>query len=85
MLEGVLASTFAGDNAGVKDVAFTPNELQIASVGSEMNVRLWDVESGGTGGTETEQNGHASAVLAAAYTLDGDTVHSVGDNLSLRK
>ncbi|KAF9284769.1 hypothetical protein BGZ88_009808 [Linnemannia elongata] len=69
---GALILTLSSHNAAMRDVAFSPNGLQIASGGDDMKVRLWGLSSSWS---SVKLKGHqVSSFLRTTYSPDGHSI-----------
>jgi WD40 repeat protein len=77
-----IARTFAGHQADVYDVAFSPDGKLLATASFDKTVKLWNVENG----TEIATlSGHEGKVLALAFSPNGRLlVTGGGDDKTLR-
>lgn len=68
VLSGENIAQFEGHQDTVRAVAFSPDNLFVASGSDDFNARLWDIETG-----ETVQTliGHSDLVTAIAFSPDG--------------
>ncbi len=65
----------------VYDAAYAPDSKNIATVGKDKTVRLWEVH---TGQLLKTLNGHKDEVLSVAYSPDGQTLASGGSDNTIR-
>ncbi|KAK5827635.1 hypothetical protein F5H01DRAFT_375443 [Linnemannia elongata] len=71
-LTGALILTLSSHNAAMRDVAFSPKGLQIASGGDDMKVRLWGLSSSWS---SVKLKGHqVSSLLRTTDSPDGHSI-----------
>src|SRR4029079_6818241 len=73
--------TLEGHSAGIRELAFSPDDKTLASVGEDFTFRLWDVATGKLKVTRTE---HQKKVKSVAYTPDGTMIATVSHDLTAR-
>ncbi|KAG0043351.1 hypothetical protein BGZ89_006496, partial [Linnemannia elongata] len=68
-------------NAAMRDVAFSPNGLQIASGGDDMKVRLWGLSSSWS---SVKLQGHqVSSLIRTTYSPDGHSILAFPEAVSV--
>jgi WD40 repeat protein len=65
----------------INSLAFSPDGRQLLSAGKDMDLRLWDVESGQL---VRELHGHTGEVFAAIFHPDGQRIVSAGRDRVIR-
>jgi WD40 repeat protein len=70
-------STLSGYEAGVLNLAFSPDGRLIATGSRDGSVRIWDVAKARTLAT---LNAHQGSVLSLAFSPDGQTLATVGED-----
>ncbi|HET6251513.1 MAG TPA: TIR domain-containing protein [Tepidisphaeraceae bacterium] len=80
-LQGILLYTFPVQNAGIAQIAVTPDGNRVLAAGSDGLVRLFDAA---TGTQITAYTGHRGKVISVAISTDGQTGASGGMDRTLR-
>jgi len=65
--DGAYLRDLVGQSAGVLDIAFSPDNIILASANADSSVALWDV---GTGELRSQLTGHNGSVLSVAFSPD---------------
>ncbi len=78
---GELVREFPGHDNWIRDLAFRPNSMQLASSANEPEIKIWDVESGQK---LTSLFGHSSFVNSIQYSPDGQLLASGSEDRTLR-
>ena len=78
---GTRPQILAGHTKGVFSVAFSPNELTVASGSWDSTIRLWDAV---TGAHQRTLTGHTGAVYSIAFSPDGQLLVSGSDDKTVR-
>ncbi len=73
--------TFRGHSHGVWTVAISPDQLTLASGGTDRLVRLWDLE---TGRLLRSLRGHTHDIRQILFTPDGQSVISASEDRTIR-
>lgn len=66
--EGELIQTLAGHRAAVRDLAFTPDSMQLLSAGDDSEIILWNIASGDEA---KRYEGHTDSVSSVSFNTDG--------------
>jgi WD40 repeat protein len=73
--------SFDGHTAAVRELAFSPDDKTLASVGEDNTFRLWDVATGKLKVTRTE---HTSKVQSVEYYPDGKAIATASSDRTVR-